>query len=837
MNSRPSSALATFALSVNGEVVRVDADPDMPLLWLLRDRLDLKGTKYGCGTGYCGACLVLIDGEPNHACMVPLSRVGERAIVTIEGLAHNGAQPVIDAWVAGQVPQCGYCQPAQIVAATALFTASDRPTAREIDAAMDGVWCRCGTYQRIRRAIAAIVDGENAATGQPSPPGELVLAAPEGIALNDWVSIEPDGSAVFVVNHSEMGQGAINAVATLIAEELEVGLDQVRVANAPAASPYENPTFGVQLTGGSTTVSGEWERLRHAGASAREALIAAAMEVWAAVRGDCRAEHGTVVHIPSGRSLGYADLAERAARIGPPDDISLKPPSEFRLIGRAALRADVAPMTKGSAQYGIDVTVPEMLVASVVRAPRIDATLESFDDRAARAVPGVVDVVAIESGVAVVARDFWSATCGRDELATRWLPSRAPTLDTNAIYADLEASLDRSGKITQQRGDAERALARAERRIEAIYRTPYLAHLTIEPPNCVADVRADRCDLWVGTQDQTETQKTAARLTGLAADRVHVHTTFLGGGFGRRLETDFVAEAVELSLKLGRPVQVVWTREDDLQHDKFRPAHCVALEAVLDANGMPTAWLHRIAGPPVALGNCDMPYAIANFRETKIATRSPLPVGAWRGVGAVQNAFAIESFIDELSAHAGADPLEYRLALLAQSPRHCGVLEAVADMIGWRDEAPRGCGRGIAVYRSFGSYTAQAAEVSLSDGALRVHRVACAIDCGQALNPDTIRAQVEGGVALGLSAALKEEIEIVDGRVQQTTLAQYPILRYSEMPEVDVRIIANGEPPGGVGEPPVPLVAPAVANAVFALTGQRMRTLPLRFESSESSGD
>ena len=817
----------TLLLRVNGKTVRADVDPDMPLLWFLRDRLDLKGTKYGCGTGYCGACLVLIDGEPNHACMVPLSRVGERAVETIEGLAERGARPVVDAWVAEQVPQCGYCQPAQIVAATAVLRGGDAPTKEAIDAAMDGVLCRCGTYQRIRRAIETVAAG-GATTRAPAVAGGLVRAQPEGVVLNDWVSIEPDGSAVLMINHSEMGQGAINAIATLIAEELEVDLAQVRVANAPAASQYVNPTFGVQLTGGSSTVSGEWERLRRAGASAREMLIAAALETWGARRTDCRAEHGTVVHVPTGRTLGYAELAARAARVPPPERVALKSPSEFRLIGRASMRADIAPMVEGAARYGIDVIVPDMLVASVVRAPLIGATLAGFDAAATRAVPGVVDTVEIGSGVAVVAEDFWAASQGREVLEVRWTSANTGALDTAAIYATLESALEQKGKVTEQRGTPERALEEAGRRFEARYRTPFLAHLTIEPPNCIADVRADRCDLWVGTQDQTETQRVASELTGLRLEQVHVHTTFLGGGFGRRLETDFVAEAVELSAKLGRPVQVIWTREDDLQHDKFRPAHSVALEAALDAAGRPTAWSQRIAGPPVALGNCDMPYPVEHFREAKIETHLPLPAGAWRGVGAVQNAFAIESFVDELAHEAGADPLGYRLTLLAQSPRHCGVLAAIAEMIGWHEPVPSGRGCGVAVYRAFGSYTAQAVEVSCDDGAIRVHRVVCAIDCGQALNPDTIRAQVEGGIALGLSAALKEKIDVVDGRVKQTTLADYPILLYSEMPEVDIRIIANGEAPGGVGEPPVPPIAPAVANAVFALTGKRLRELPLR---------
>lgn len=820
----------TYSLNVNEARVEVDADGDMPLLWVLRDRLDLKGTKYGCGTGYCGACLVLIDGEPNHACMVPVKRVGKRAVTTIEGFAEQPDHALIDTWVAERVPQCGYCQPAQIVAAQALLDKSSRPKKEAISEAMDDVLCRCGTYQRIRTAMSSVAAGRGRKAAEPTTlSGEIVVAEPHGVVINDWVCIEPDNTAVLIINHSEMGQGALNAVATLIAEELEIDMSQVRVATAPADKRYNNPTFDTQLTGGSTTVSGEWERLRLAGATAREKLIGAAVAVWQTAREECHAESGVVVHDPTGRRLSYSELAERAVKTAEPENVDLKKPSEFRLIGRSSPRADFRPMARGAAKYGMDVVLPNMAVAVVSRAPSIGAQLESFDAKAALAVPGVTDVVEIDSGVAVIAEDFWAASQGCAVLETEWKQERWRELDTERVYADLDKKLDTVGKLVRRRGSAVQTLWHAEHVIEARYRTPYLAHCTIEPPNCTADVRKNRCDLWVGTQDQTATQKAAARAAGVPASKVNVHTIFLGGGFGRRLETDFVVEAVELSAKLKRPVQVVWTREDDLRHDKFRPAHTVAFKAVLDRKGLPTVWWQRIAGPSVALGMNDMPYEIAEFREEQIKTRSPLPVGAWRGVGAVQNAFAVESFIDELAHEAGKDPLEYRLALLEKSPRHRGVLEAVAEMSGWRKPAQRGRARGVAVYEAFGSWTAQVAEVSCTKaGAIRVHRIVCAIDCGQALNPDTIRAQVEGGIALGLSAALKEEVEIADGQVTKTSLSDYSILRYSEMPEVEVRIIANGEAPGGVGEPPVPLVAPAVANAIFAATGKRLRSMPLR---------
>lgn len=412
-------------------------------------------------------------------------------------------------------------------------------------------------------------------------------------------------------------------------------------------------------------------------------------------------------------------------------------------------------------------------------------------------------------------------------LAISWKAGPHTALGTEAIYRGLEDALQQAGAVARRRGDPERELSRARTIITARYRTAYLAHCTPEPMNCIADVRAGACDVWVGTQNQTETQAMAAALTGLPKRKVNVHTTFLGGGLGRRLATDFVAEAVRLSMHFGRPVQVLWTRSDDLQHDRFRPAHAVALRAALDGAGMPSVWWQRLAGPRSALQMNDVLYTVGNLCEEHVEVDSVLPIGAWRGVGATQNAFVVESFIDELAHAAGRDPFEYRLALL-ENAHHANVLQKAADAVNWHGPAPSGWHRGIALYESFGSCVAQVAEVSTDGSKVRVHRFVCVIDCGQPVNPDGIRAQLEGSVALGLSAALKEEVRVEGGRVVQTGFADYPILTFSEMPVVEVHIVGSSEAPGGLGEPGVPVVAPALGNAIFAATGRRLRTLPLR---------
>jgi len=813
-------------LTVNGKTCHVQADPEKPLLWVLRDELGMKGTKYGCGVGVCGTCLVLLDGAPNHACMVPLRSVGTRQITTIEGLAED--HPVIRAWCAEQTPQCGYCQPAQILAAAALLETTSNPSDAEIDAALSGVLCRCGTYQRIRRAIHTAAQSQAAPTSLRLP--ELLDALPKdaGVALNEWIWINRNNMVTLMINHSEMGQGTLTGLAVLFAEELHVELDRVRTVFAPVDARYENGLWGGQFTGGSSSIRGEWTRLRKVAAKTRARLLAAAAQRWGIEAEDCRTEHGQVMHARSGKRLAYGELAEAAAQLKAPRSVPLKAPSEFRLIGRTLPRLDIPAMALGRTRYGIDVALPGMRVAAVARCPVFGGRAKRFDAEAALAIPGVREVLPIASGIAVVADDFWSALRGRDALQIDWTPGRNAQLNNEKIEQGLLRALKESGTLIERRGDAKRTLGRASEIIEAVYHTPYLAHATLEPMNCIAHVRADACDVWVGTQDQEDSRSVAAEISGLPEERVHVHTQFLGGGFGRRLHTDFVAEAVELSRKIGAPVQVIWTRADDLQHDFYRPAHAMRLQACLDRRGLPAAWVMRVAGPAPALDGTDLPYAIAHVREEHVETGSAVPVGPWRSVGASNNAFAIECFIDELAHLAGRDPVAYRLALLQDEPRHRAALELAADKAGWERPLGPGRGRGVAVYRSFDSVVAQVAEVSVAGGAIRVERVVCAIDCGIAVTPDAVRAQLEGGIAFGLSAALHEEVRIEDGRVQQASLQDYPILTLAETPQVEVHIVPSQAAPGGVGEPGVPVIAPAVANAVFALTGQRLRRLPLR---------
>jgi isoquinoline 1-oxidoreductase beta subunit len=813
-----------FTLTVNGEPHTFEADADTPLLWALRDRLRLTGTKYGCGVGLCGICTVLIDGEPNHACMVTLSKAAGKSVLTVEGLALNHPA-LVQAWIAEQVPQCGYCQGGQLMAAAALLARNPRPDESEIDAALSGVLCRCGTYPRIRRAVQRAAAGNLAAGIFPAA---LPPAPDAGISLNDFIRVHADSSITLMINHSEMGQGALSNLAVLVAEELELPPARVRTEFAPADTRYKNPLWGEQFTGGSSSVRGEWQPLRQHAAAAREQLIEAAALRWQVKPDSCRAEDGGVRHVPSGRRLDYGALAAAAARRTPRMHVRLKQPGEFRLIGTPVARLDIPDMVAGRTLYGIDIARPGMRVASVLRCPVFGGRARRIDATAARAVPRVIDVIQIDSGVAVVAEDFMSALKGREALRVDWDTGGHAALDNTDIENTFAAALTRDGEVARNDGNARRALKNASRVIEAGYRTPYLAHATLEPMNCIAEVSASGCEIWVGTQSQVDTQAIAAKLTGLSKRNVRVHTQFLGGGFGRRLETDFVADAVELAMKTGAPVQVIWTRADDLQHDMYRPAGAMQLRAALDASGDPRAWFMRIAGSGLVLQGVDVPYAIENVREERVTVESPLPTGAWRSVGASNNAFATESFIDELAHAAGRDPFDYRRRLLQQAPRHRAVLELVAEKAGWGAPLAAGHGRGIAVYRSFGSIVAQVAEVSVANNRIRVERVVCAIDCGVAVNPDSVRAQLEGAIAMGVSAALKEEIRIQAGRVTQANFADYPILTLAEMPAVEVHTLASTEEPGGVGEPGVPPIAAAVANAVYAATGQRLRTLPLR---------
>lgn len=816
---------------VNGRRAAVRCDPTTALLWVLRDHLGLKGTKYGCGVGDCGACTVQIDGAPKRACTLPVGKVVGHRVTTIEGLARDPGNPVIRAWVAERVIQCGYCQPGMVMSASALLARISKPTSRDIDGAMSGVLCRCGTYQRVRRAIHRAALGGRAA-GPLIAKRDLIAGETESaVTLNPWIRISADGGVTVLIDRSEMGQGVTTAFAMLVAEELEVDMARVRIAFAPAERIYANPHFNVQLTGGSTSVRGSWEPLRQAAARAREQLIAAAAESWQAPAAECRAENGAVIHVPTNRCLDYGSLADRAAVQVPSKTVTLKRPEEFQLIGRPLPRIDAAAHIGGATIFGWDVAIPGMRVAVVARCPTFGGHAARFDDRRTRAIEGVRQVVTIESGIAVIADDFPTALMGREALSVSWRRGALARLSTNVVRRRFARAARRRGDVIVDTGNVNAALAKAERVMDAVYETPYLAHATPEPMNCAAHIGLRGCDVWVPTQAQTKAKKEAARAAGLPEGQVRIHTTWLGGGFGRRLTQDFVAEAVEIAKKTGIPIQVLWTRSDDLRHDHYRPGNYTCLRAGLDGAGRPIAWFQRIVGPSLALGGVDVPYAIPNRREERIAEDPGIPTGPWRSVGESQNAFVIEGFVDELACATGADPFAFRCGLLTDSPRHRAVLELAAEKAGWSERALRGRHRGIAVYRSYGSYVAEVAEVSVSRaGRIRVHRVTCAIDCGRVVNPDIVAAQMEGAVVFGLTAALKGQITFAKGAVVEGDFRSYPLLTIADAPEVDVHIVPSNEPPGGVGEPGVPPVAPAVANAVFASTGQRLRTLPLRLK-------
>ena len=674
---------------------------------------------------------------------------------------------------------------------------------------------------------------------------------------NAWVRVGTDGIVTLTVDKSEMGQGSQTGLAMMLAEELEADWSQVRLGPVP-----ENPAGWSRRmsTGGSTAIRTSWEPLRKAGAAAREMLIDAAASTWKVDRTSCRAERGAVVHAASKRRLTYGTLVAKAAQLPVPKDPPLKDPKDFRLLGTRLPRLDTPAKVDGSAVFGIDVKVAGMLIASIERCPVFGGTLKSFDATKAKAVPGVRAVVALEpspwtgttgawaagcaAGVAVVADTYWQAVTGRRALEIQWDEGDAASLDSDGIRAQFVKLADQAGVEARKDGDAAASLAGAAKRVEAVYEVPFLHHATMEPMTCTAHVRSDGCDVWVPTQNQTRAQEVAAELTGLPKEQVRVHTTFLGGGFGRRLEPDFVSEAVRVSKAAGAPVKVIWSREDDVQHGFYRPATYNRFAAALDAGGNPAAWTHRIVAPPILLkfgpldkgidrtlidGAANLPYAIPNLLVDQVAVDLlPVPRGFWRSVGISQNAFVTECFFDEVAVAAGKDPYELRRQLLADKPRHLRTLELAAQKAGWGTPLPAGRGRGIALAEWAPTTCAQVAEVSVRpDGSVRVHRVVCAVDCGPTVNVGQIEAQLQGGIVYGLTAALYGEITIDKGRVKQSNFTDYPMLHIEEMPVVEVHVVPSDDKQGGIGEPSVGPIAPALGNAIFAATGKRVRRLPI----------
>lgn len=667
-------------------------------------------------------------------------------------------------------------------------------------------------------------------------------------APNAFIRIAPDGTVTVLLKHSEMGQGVWTSLPMVVAEELGCDWNTIAVEHAPAAPEYAHTAFGMQMTGGSTSTWESFDQLRMAGATARELLLAAGAAKLGVKAADCRVESGQVVH--GERRLGFGELADAAAKLPAPTGVKLKDAKDWTLIGKPTRRLDSKAKVTGTAEFGIDVKRPDMAIVLIARPPVFGAKLKSFDATAAKALPGVLDVVEVLAGVAVLAKHFWAAKQGRDALVLEWDEGAFAATSSETLRAQYRALAKTPGAPAKVAGDVEAALKAAGAPIEAEYEAPYLAHAPMEPLNCTVEIGADGCDVWTGTQFQTGDQQAAAKILGIDPAKVRIHTTFLGGGFGRRAnpQSDFVAEAVQVAKATKRTVKVVWTREDDIRGGYYRPMWLSRMRAALGKDGRPVAFAHTQVGQSIMVGTpfegsikdgvdgssvegtADSPYleAVAAHRVDLHSPTSPVTVLWWRSVGHSYTAFAMETFVDELAHAAKQDPLAYRRALLPTASRERRALDLAAEKFGWGKPLPEGHAAGIAVHASFGSYVAQVAEVSLEGGTPRVHRVVCAIDCGPVVNPLTVEAQMQSGIVYGLSAALHGAITFKDGRVEQSNFHDYPPLRLTEMPKVEVHIVPSTDKMGGVGEPGTPPIAPAVGNALFALTGKRLRALPFK---------
>jgi len=693
------------------------------------------------------------------------------------------------------------------------------------------------------------------------------------VAPNTWLKIDPAGDISLTVARSEMGQGVRTSLAMILAEELEADWSRVRIVQADL-----DPKYGNQITGGSGSVRQSWPMLRKAGAAAREILTAAAADTWQVPASECAARKGAVMHSSSGRRLSYGELAAKAATLPVPQDPPLKNAKDFRIVGTAVARVDGPRIVTGTAQYGLDFTVPGMLYATIARPAVFGGRVKSFNADAAKRVPGVRRVVEVSrpelpipfegkpggaghqhflwGGVAVVADSTWAAMQGRRALEVNWDNGPAASENTAGMRTAFEEAVSRPGQVVRNDGDAAAAFERSARKVEAVYELPFLSHAPMEPPNCMALVRDGRCEIWGPIQNPSGVQAALKMALGLPESAITIHITLLGGGFGRRLNIDFPVEAALISRAVNAPVKVVWTREDDLAHDYYRPATYHRMRGALDDQKRVTAWWHHLASPSVdafyegqvspdaggvqIVGPGMAAGTVPNYRLDYTHVPSAVPRGWWRAVDLTFNTFVVQSFIDELAAAAGKDPLALRHELIgvaASAPanpervdpaRLLRVLDVAAEKAKWGSALPAGRGRGVAAVFGWGTYVAYVAEVSVSSGAVRVERVVAAVDCGQTVNPDMVAAQVEGGIVFGLSAALYGEITVDHGRVQQSNFDNYPVLRINQMPQVEVHIVPSTASPGGMGEPPVPAIAPAVTNAIFAATGKRVRRLPIR---------
>jgi isoquinoline 1-oxidoreductase beta subunit len=855
-------------LVVNGAEVEVDdRHAKTPLLWVLRDVLGLPGTKFGCGAGFCAACTVLIDGRNTKSCQTATERAVEKSITTIEGAAGPVVDAVRDAWHRGNVVQCGYCQPGQTLAAVSLLESNPAPDDAKIDQWMSGNLCRCGTYPRIRAAIHQAA-GTLAAGDDPGPlvaPPELAVPrlTPDELAdpIHPYIRIHEDGTIVAYSSQIEMGQGIHTGLATIVAEELDAEFDSVVVVNAangggPPKDVYGNPDAGgaLQITGASNSTKGFWIRYRTVAAQARARLAAAAAELWDVPADEVTFERGVVRHA-SGQDATFGELAARAERLPVPDGVEPKDISDYRLIGGARVRVDSVPKILGTTRFTIDVSVPGILTAVVLHPPRFGATVAAVDDDAALSEPGVVAVVKIEDGVAVVAETVADGQRGLRALTVEWDDSDAERRSSAELLAEHVRLLESGERavVARDDGSTEAALGDAPTVVEATYALPYVAHATMEPNNAACRMRDDGVlEVWASTESPEYTRMAASDAAGIDKDRVEVHVTFAGGSFGLHSSSgrDPTAEAVQVARALDwrYPIKLQSLREEDFKSGRYRAMAVHRVRAGADSNGRVTAYHHQIVAEPTSVnlpfvrdamftngidfftttGAADPPYAFKNFKLESTNFESGVPTMVWRSVGNSHTEFARESAIDELALAAGRDPVDLRRELLADSPRTLRALELAADIAGWTTPPPEGRARGITC-SSFLSHSANVTEVSLdARGRVLVDRIVFVLDCGITINPDLVRAQVEGGLLFGLSAAAWGEVVLGDGgEIVTQNFDRYPIVRMRSVPEIEVHLIESTEPPTGVGEVSVPSVAPALANAIAALTGTRIRFLPL----------
>jgi isoquinoline 1-oxidoreductase beta subunit len=671
--------------------------------------------------------------------------------------------------------------------------------------------------------------------------------AADAFAPNAFIRIAVDGPVTLTMPYVEMGQGTYTSIPMLIAEELEIDLGQVRLEHAPPDEKlYANPLLGVQATGNSNAIRGAWQPLRQAGATARTMLVAAAAKRWNVEPTTCRAERGAVLHPATARRLTYGELAADAARLPVPDKVALKEPKDFKLIGTPAKRLDLPAKIDGTAMFGIDARPPGVKIATLAQSPVFGGRVKRVDDTAAKAVKGVRQIVRLDDAVAVVADHMGAAKKGLAALVVEWDDGPHGKLATKDILDELQQATLKPGVVAQNIGAVDQAMPGAATKVEATYHVPFLAHATMEPMNCTVHLRPGSCEIWVGNQALARAQRGAAKVAGLPLDKVVMHNHLIGGGFGRRLESDGVERAVEIAKHVDGPVKVVWTREEDIQHDMYRPMFLDRLSAGLDAKGRPVVWNNRFAGPSIIArwlpggfnngldpdtteGAIDLVYDLPNLHVEYVRAEPPgIPTAFWRSVGPSHNVFVTESFMDELAYAANQDPVAYRLALLDKTPRAKAVVALAAEKAGWGQKLPPRSGRGVSVQHAFGSYMAMVADVEVAkDGTVRVRRVVCAVDCGIVVNPDTVRAQIQSAAMFGITAALYGGITLKNGRVEQSNFDSYQILRMNEAPDVEVHIVPSQESPGGMGEAGVSLIVPAVTNAIFAATGKRLRTLPV----------